>query len=120
MTLISVPWVPKMFYGILLDSFPLCGSTKKSYLIVLGTLFCIASFGCGMLDFDTPWPLTWLIIVTMIASAMMDVVVDGLMVSQSRLDPKSGSEDLQSFMWGTAGLAGVTGYFIGGIMTQNG
>ena len=81
MTIISIPWVPKMFYGILIDSFPLCGSTKKSYLILLGTVFCIFSFVCGAFDFDSPRPLIAAIVVTMTASAMMDVVVDGLMVS---------------------------------------
>ena len=81
LTIISLPWVPKMFYGILIDSFPLCGSTKKNYLIILGTVFCIFSFILAIFNFDSPWPLTSCIIVTMTASAMMDVVVDGLMVS---------------------------------------
>jgi len=93
-TIISIPWVPKIFYGIITDTFPICGSTKKSYLIVLGTVFCIGSYVCAIFDFETPWPLVAGVFITMVASAMMDVVVDGLMVTQSRLDPKSGSEDL--------------------------
>ena len=51
---------------------------------------------------------------------MMDVVVDGLMVTQARLDPKSGSQDLQSFCYGTAGIAGVIGFYFGGVLTQKG
>ena len=120
MTIIAAPWAPKIFYGIIIDTFPICGSTKKNYLIVLGTLFSVSSFIAGLFDFETAGPLIFLITLSMVASAMMDVVVDGLMVSQSRLDPKSGSEDLQSFMWGVAGLAGMVGYVGGGILSQNG
>ena len=50
----------------------------------------------------------------------MDVVVDGLSVSQSRIDPKLGSQDLQAFTTLTAGISGMTGYLLGGILTQAG
>ena len=56
----------------------------------------------------------------MLTSAVMDVVVDGLMVSQSRLDPRSGSEDLQSYCWGIGGVGGMVGMLLGGWMTEKG
>ena len=93
-TLIGLPWAPKIFYGIITDNFPICGSTKKNYLIVLGTLFSVCAFTAAIVDFPKAGPFVLLMALTMLASAMMDVVVDGLMVSQSRLDQKTGSEDL--------------------------
>ena len=50
----------------------------------------------------------------------MDVVIDGLMVQESRKDPQSGSEDLQAFSWAIAGVGGVAGYVTGGLMTDAG
>lgn len=29
------PWMFKVFYGVFMDSFPLLGSTKKSYIILM-------------------------------------------------------------------------------------
>ena len=89
--IISAPWAPKIFYGIIIDTFPICGSTKKSYLIILGTIFSICAFGAGLFDYETHVPIVALITMTQVCSAMMDVVVDGLSVAQSRLDPKHGS-----------------------------
>ena len=81
MTIITLPWAPKIFYGILIDTFPICGSTKRSYLVLLGLIVSVAILICGIFDFETHWPLVWLLTVVSACTAMMDVVVDGLMVS---------------------------------------
>ena len=80
--IIAAPWGPKIFYGVIIDTFPICGSTKKSYLILLGTTFAICAGTAGLfyLKFKTYMPLVLLIMISQIASAMMDVVVDGLAV----------------------------------------
>ena len=52
--------------------------------------------------------------------AVSDTAVDAMMVQQSRLDPISGSEDLQSFCWVIGGIAGVFGYLFGGLMANIG
>ena len=36
--IIASPFVFKMFYGIFTEAFPICGSTKKSYLIIFGII----------------------------------------------------------------------------------
>lgn len=46
--------------------------------------------------------------------AFMDVVVDGMMVINSRNDPDQGSEELQAFSWGFYGLGGVVGCLFAG------
>jgi len=32
----TLPWTPKLFYGILADTFPICKSRKRSYIILMG------------------------------------------------------------------------------------
>ena len=33
-----LPWTPKLFYGIITDTFPICKSRKRSYIILMGML----------------------------------------------------------------------------------
>ena len=120
MTIIAIPWAPKIFYGIITDTFPICGSTKKSYIIVLGVLYFVCSFSYALFVFENPGPAVAIITLAMFALAMSDVVVDGLTVDQQRLDPKNGSEDLQSYVWAVAGISGVIGYIAGGFLTEYG
>ena len=40
---IALPYSPKIFYGIIADTFPICKSRKRSYLILMGALQCIAA-----------------------------------------------------------------------------
>ena len=54
------------------------------------------------------------------SSAFMDVIVDGLMVCQSRLDPENGSEELQAFSWAAVGIGGVIGGILGGELVEIG
>lgn len=82
MTIIAIPWGPKIFYGIITDTFPLCGSTKKNYIILLGFLFAFCSGAYAIFSFDKPGIPVALVTFAMFASAMSDVVVDGLMVCQ--------------------------------------
>ena len=70
-----------MFYGIITDTFPICGSTKKNYLIICGIIFTVNSVISGLYNGDNPWPLIFNMSMSMVASAIMDVVVDGLMVA---------------------------------------
>ena len=82
LTIIAIPWAPKIFYGIITDTFPICGSTKKNYILVLGVLFFAASSSYAFFDFENPGPAVALVTLASFASAMSDVVVDGLMVCQ--------------------------------------
>ena len=82
MTIIAIPWGPKIFYGIITDTFPLCGSTKKNYIILLGFIFAFCSGAYAIFSFDKPGIPVALVTFAMFASAMSDVVVDGLMVCQ--------------------------------------
>ena len=46
----------------------------------------------------------------------MDVVIDGMMVINSRINPEAGSEDLQTWSWAWMGIGGTIGNFCAGIL----
>lgn len=53
-----------------------------------------------------------------LSGAYLDVLVDALMVIQSRNDQENGSEHLQSLSWGFMGAGGMFGSIIGAFITQ--
>ena len=77
-----LPWTPKLLYGVITDTFPICGSRKKSYLVLMGTTQCIASLAIAMVPFERAEPVAVLGTLLTLTGAFMDVVVDGLMVQQ--------------------------------------
>jgi FtsH-binding integral membrane protein len=53
------------------------------------------------------------------AVAMGDVIVDSLMVIQSRRFPEGGSEELQTFSWTCLSLGGVVGAVVSALLADN-
>ena len=78
--LILLPWAPKIFYGIIADTFPICGSRKKSYVILMSAIQCLCSLCIAFVNFDSAIPIVILGTIINFAGAFMDCVVDGLMV----------------------------------------
>lgn len=60
----------------------------------MGLLQTITCFLLASIAFDSAYSVPGLVTVMAFSGACMDVVVDGLMVSQSRFDSDYGSEDL--------------------------
>ena len=48
----------------------------------------------------------------------MDVVVDGLMVCQQRIDPETGSENLQAYSWFCWAIGGTVFGVLGGYLIE--
>lgn len=94
MSYINLPWAPKLVYGILTDSFPICGSGKRSYVVVMGIAQFVCLMMCAIIAWPTASPIVWFTVVYSTGGAFMEVVCQGLMVVESRKDPESGSEDL--------------------------
>lgn len=129
---VSLPWTPKLLYGIITDVFPICGSGKRSYVFIMGMLQSMACLtmcltaGSGVIPepgqpnngFVEPGIsagfLCALACINSFGGAFMDVVVDGMMVINSRNDPNTGSEELQAYSWGFYGLGGVVGCLFSG------
>ena len=82
----TLSWTPKLFYGIISDTFPIFGTRKKSYLCLMGLLQALTAFAIAAFPLSSPATVTALGFFMNLASAFMDVVVDGLMVMQSRKD----------------------------------
>ena len=78
--IMALPWTPKLFYGIIADSFPICGSRKKNYIIVTSVLQCICALAIATINFNSASPIAALGFVITFSGAMLDVVIDGLMV----------------------------------------
>lgn len=90
----TLSWTPKLFYGIISDTFPIFGTRKKSYIVLMGMLQFVTAWAIALVRFKEPYMICVLGFLMNLSSAFMDVVVDGLMVMQSRRDPVNGSQDL--------------------------
>ena len=116
--IMTLSWTPKLLYGIIADTFPIFGTRKKSYIILMGLLQFGTAWAIAVVRFKDPSIICALGFFMNLASAFMDVVVDGLMVMQSRKDQANGSQDLQTYSWQLLGVGGIFGGVAGGLITQ--
>lgn len=89
-----LPWSVKVLWGIIADTVQVCGSRKKSWLIINGfiqfsVLMILASVRIKSASFATA-----LLTLVLATGAFMDVIVDALMVIQAKRDPENGSQEL--------------------------
>ena len=115
---INLPWAPKLLYGIITDSVPICGSTKRSYVVLMGILQFVTLMSVALVPGLDPAAIMGLTVVYSMGGAFMEVVCQGLMVVEARKDPMAGSEDLQSFAWVMYGIGGTLGCWLGGKFTS--
>ena len=89
-----LPWSVKIIYGFLSDNVPIFGSKRRSYLYIgaVMQIFSMSMMATNMIL--TAELAAAMMFISNISVAMSDVVLDSLMVVQSRIDPKHGSEDL--------------------------
>lgn len=90
-TIIAIPFGCKILIGVVADNVPIFGSTKKHYLIISGVVAFFLITPCGIFEIKSPYLFVGLITATTGCVAVMDVVLDGLMVIQARNDPTNGS-----------------------------
>eukprot|EP00347_Sterkiella_histriomuscorum_P014137 403362023 len=117
-SLISLPWSFKLIYGLIADNFPILGSRRKSYVIVNGFLQFATLFILGMDLTQNEVTITVMLIMNSMNMAFIDVVVDALMVQQSRRDIDQGSEDLQGLNWLFLAVGGISGSVCSAFFTQ--
>jgi len=109
----------KILFGVIGDSVPLCGSKKRSWLIVMGltqalALATVAALGSN----STPTVITAFLSLSNAAGAWMDASVDGLMVIQARRDPEKGAVSLQSLAWCFLASGMLVGSAVAGVITD--
>ena len=105
----NLPWTPKLLYGIITDCLPICGSGKRAYVVLMGMCQALSMLVLFLFKIESAGLICALATLNSLGGAFMDVVVDGLMVINSKLDPSAGSEDLQSYSWAFYGFGGITG-----------
>lgn len=99
----AIPWVLKIFYGLLSDTYPLFGYRRKSYLILASLISAL-----GWLLLTLVAPEKHLIISAMTLSnlgfAATDVITDGLVVEHST---GFTSPIYQAIAWGSRSVGAV-------------
>lgn len=111
----GIPWVIKIFYGILSDTYPLFGYRRKSYLILFSSISALG--WAGMVFF--PAEKQWIIFAMMMSNlgfAATDVITDGLVVEHSN---EFTSPIYQAIAWGSRSLGAVASGFTGGWLAQH-
>jgi hypothetical protein len=98
-SIISLPWCLKIFYGIISDNVKCCGLKRKPYLIFFGFLQFGVMLALYFNSYSSPIEVVLLLTTASFAMAFSNVVVDAILVVQSRLDKELGSQDLLSVAW---------------------
>jgi MFS family permease len=123
-SVIALPWCFKIVYGLIADNLPIFGSHRRAYIMVNGLTQCFVMYllslhftatnGVGM----NASYVTVLLTVNALNSAFFNVVVNALMVAQSRRDAKNGSSDLQVYAWSLVAIGGILGSILSAYFTQ--
>lgn len=80
MSLISLPWSLKILYGLISDNVPICGTRRKSWLIIMGLIETTALFILFFTLPEDPIIVTLLLMVASMAIAFINVVSNAIMV----------------------------------------
>jgi MFS family permease len=111
---IAIPWIVKPLYGLISDSIPLFGYRRKSYLLLatsLSTVGYLAITQIGTLDF-----ILWVLVITTLGIAAMDVLVDALMVEEGQRTQLIGQFQGQQWTW--LNLASITAAALAGWLIE--
>lgn len=114
----GLPWSLKIIYGLITDNVPLCGLKRKPYLIFFGFAQFILMFSLFIFEVDSAVAVCALLTAASLTMAFSNVVVDAILIVQSRKDPELGSQDLMTIAWLTQSFAGVVGSTIAAIMME--
>lgn len=109
------PWVIKIFYGILSDTYPLLGFRRKSYLILFSSISVLGWACLVLLPSDKQWILMSMMLANL-GFAATDVITDGLVVEHSN---EFTSPIYQSIAWGSRSVGAVASGFTGGWLAQH-
>lgn len=119
MALLSVPWLIKPVYGLLSDLVPLCGSRRKSYLVVC-SLAALVGFAGLLARPPAQGEQAWLwmaLLLPTVGVAFCDVVIDALMVENGQRLGITGR--LQAVQWSMIYAASLLTGVLGGWLSQH-
>lgn len=90
-SMISLPWTFKLLYGLISDNVPVCGTRRKSWLIIMGFTQFFFLFIAWWSSSTNPLVITILLAGANLSEAFTNVVADAIMVIQARRDKAFGS-----------------------------
>ena len=96
---IQIPWSCKIIFGFISDNVAIAGSKRKSYLFIGSVLQVVSMALMTIYAYDNIYLAVVCTFLTTLSIAFADVIVDSLMVIQSRKDPIDGSATLSTFTW---------------------
>ena len=106
----GIPWVLKILYGLLSDSYPFFGYRRKSYLILFSVLSALGWLSLLFLP-THKFLILFSMILTNTGFAATDVITDGLIVEHST---ELTSPLYQSIAWGSRSAGALITGFLGG------
>lgn len=67
-------------YGLISDNVPICGTRRKSWLIIMGILQFLSLMSLFIFEFDDPLVVAIVLAVASMSEAFVNVVSDAIMV----------------------------------------
>ena len=117
-TICFAPAIIKFVYGVVADSIPICGSRKKAWLILMGSLQCTCLMVVACVTIESADVAAVFLFMVQLAVCFADVVMDAMMVIESRKNPKVGSQELLSFAWIVQAISAVIGAVCASFLLQ--
>jgi MFS family permease len=79
-SIIHIPWSFKILYGLISDNVPLCGTRRKSYLVIMGIIQFLALFSIYCFEYEDPLVVAIVLATAAMSEAFTNVVSDAIMV----------------------------------------
>ena len=79
-SIIHIPWSFKILYGLISDNVPICGTRRKSWLIIMGIIQFITTFSLAMTEPKDPLAVALILATASLSEAFVNVVSDAIMV----------------------------------------
>lgn len=119
MLLAALPWAMKPIYGLVSDAFPIFGSRRRSYLVLVSaaTAAVLAALACGWVTIGG-WGFVLCLAVATAGVAFADVVVDATMVETAQ--PLGLTGTIQAIQWGAIYTATALASWGGGVLSDAG
>ena len=76
-----IPWSAKFVFGFFSDNIPICGSRRKSYLIISSICMSLSMLLMGIIGVQDKVTAIWLLVFFSSSFAFADIIREALMVS---------------------------------------
>ncbi|KAI9919908.1 hypothetical protein PsorP6_015681 [Peronosclerospora sorghi] len=111
----AIPWIIKPVYGMLSDSLPICGTRRKSYLVIFSATSAAAYFALSIPTLVTTYERArTALVIASLGIAFCDVVIDGKVVEAARSEREDMAGNLQTLSWMSLSVGSLLGSMVSG------